>query len=153
MQEQIPWSTNFNALYKFNLPPHHFLSLAVSLWIISLLEARIQVNKGRFFFTLIVLNVIMGLLNPSQLTLALAIYLGAFGLSFLPFFKRMMSIRLPLGVLIASALPVILYHYQLFQNVQPWSIMYQRMKLFNPSTTLLQYLFALGPLVWLSLFA
>lgn len=151
VQEFIPWSGNFNVLYKFNLPPHHFLGLSALMLIILIFHTN-RITIG-LFLSHVILVILLGLLNPSILSIALTIWICAFIFAFTSIGKTLIPLQKPLIVSIAVGASVLLYHMLIFRFVLPWSVMYERMKQFDPPASFISYVLALGPMVLPALFS
>lgn len=148
LTEPIPWSGNFNALYKFNLPPHHFLALVGCMFSLILLSSFTQ--KKSSLFTAIVIGVITGFLNPSISTILLLVLIASVVVSFTPLGASLTPARKPIILYILATSPVLLYHAYIFRVLPPWSVMYERMRAYNPDTSLYEFFRANGPLLLLA---
>lgn len=146
--EPITWSGNFNVIGKFGMPPHHALAVAlllVSGWLISLARSPLA--------RLVLIPIVIGFLNPSILTFAVLIWGGCFLIDAITAHSREIprQARNDKVILILISLPILLYHFWVFQNIEPWSVMYMKMKAFNPPTSFWQYFLSLGPVGWVGL--
>lgn len=146
--EPVSWSTNFNVIGKFTLPPHHLLALAALCLIIRLSHVSPLGPLQTILSTL--LGIAMGFLNPSIL-LFCYLFLCAGTAIHATLHRSAIRPTAVFGVIvILGTIPVVLYSYSIFQTLPPWSIMYRLMKAFNPPSTWGAYLSALGPMLFLS---
>lgn len=143
ISDPIPWVSSFSVIGKIDLPPHHLLALA--LMTPAVLIASGNSPTRRRTGILIFCTILCGMLNPTALMMLLAIYavLGVAGLRpGAPASGRKWLWLLPVFLTGAG---VLLYDYLVFRTVPPWSVMYERMKAFNPPVGIADYIAALGP--------
>ena len=142
--EAVPWSSNFNVIGKFTLPPHHLFGLSIlTILIWAFPKPKVSVSLG----------ILLGFLSPAFLILfyfyiaaTMVILLIRRSAERIKFMKQAL-------LFISCTIPLLIYDMYLFRNVSPWSVMYTLMRKFNPNTSLLSYVVALGPLLPLSLAA
>lgn len=149
LSQPLDWSTNFNILGKFALPPHHLYALSALIWSFILLFRK---NASQItLLSACILGMITGFLNPSTVAITIFFSIVA-GLIFIILYRKKSAVWLTrLGVMFLFILPVLGYHYFIFNNMFPWSYMYKLMYGFNPVTHFWEYLFALGPILILAL--
>lgn len=146
--EPIPWVGTFNTLGKFNIPPHHLLSLALTLVVLALM-VNPSTKSGPL--AMAAAGVVLTFLNPST-TVIFLLSLAAAGLfQFLFHRSQAKAYALKLVPFLATSVPILAYHLWAFAHLMPWSLMYTLMRAFNPPTRFTDYLLALGPILPLAL--
>lgn len=147
--EPLSWSTNFNVVQKFYLPPHHLFAIVSILYSLILLFR--DKNSPQILTTSIILGLIAGLFNPAIVTWILFSLAILFLAQLIKNRFRFDPMTKKILIYTSTVSLAVLYHMFIFTHVYPWTRLYELTKAFNPKVTLVEYITALGPLFLFSL--